>query len=57
MVYVLVLLTIFNDTSKEPIKDWYLYTDKVQCEIEAKEMEQFAHSVDASLMAMCLETR
>lgn len=57
MVYILVLLTIFYDTSKEPIKDWYLYDNLVQCETEAKEMEQFAHNVDASLMAMCLEIR
>ncbi len=57
MIYVLVLLTIFNDTSKEPIKDWYLYDNLAQCETEAKEMAQFAHSVDASLLAMCLATK
>ena len=56
MIYVLVLLTVFYDSSIPPVKDWYMYNDKSKCESDAKEMEQIANEHDASLMAMCLET-
>ena len=56
MIYILVLLTVFYDSSIPPVKDWYMYNDKSKCESDAKEMEQIANEHDASLMAMCLET-